>query len=138
MKPYKMYLFFTILAVVVAYMLGDFSLVYAEKTKAQSGTQLTIDRKLLKMKKHFPHILLKDLKIIDRSLKKHGDLGSQGNFSQGLTHYFPDHNLIIEDKGKKLILQIFPKQGNWGFSATIDKATENLENPVIETIDPSP
>jgi hypothetical protein len=138
MKIYKRFLFFTIRAVVMAYVLMDFSLVYAEKSKAQSKTQLTIDRKLLKMKKNFPHILLKDLKIIDRSLKKHGDLGPQGNFSQGLSHYFPDHNLIIEDKGKKLVLQIFPKQGNWGFSATIDKATENLENPVIETIDPSP
>lgn len=122
----------------MAYIMVDFSFVYAEKSNAQSKKKLTTDGKFLKMKKHFPHILTKDLKIIDRSLKKYGDLGPHGNFSQGLAHYFPDHNLIIEDKGKKFFLQIFPKQGNWGFSATIDKETENLENPVIETIEPSP
>jgi hypothetical protein len=102
MKIYKKFLFLTIRAVVMAYVLVDFSLVYAEKSKTQSKMQLTIARKLLKMRKHFPHILLKDLKIIDRSLKKHGDLGPQGNFSQGLTHYFPDHNLIIQDRSHLL------------------------------------
>ncbi len=81
----------------------------------------------------------KAIQVVDKSLKRHGNLGVYGDLSAGIEQVTMDHYVTITDTKNYYHVMIAPdRQGGHDFCFKIDKNTYELYDVIVGEVLPEP
>jgi len=81
----------------------------------------------------------KALRLVNKSLKKHGDLGVYGDLSAGLTAIARENSISIEEQGASYWVTIWPdSEAGHDFSMSINKISLKISDVVVGNVEPPP
>jgi len=82
------------------------------------------------------------VKLVDKALKEHGDLGTYGDLSVGLDKITTEMDMVVKisDKGTYYFVDIAPVSGHaeHDFSFSVDKKSGKLSDVAVGEIEPDP